>query len=431
MAAWNGWNGSYAADGSQMTAEAGLTDHLLWLGAAAVLVLGGLLAVLASLLERCGSIRRRFWAEEAGGRLQALIDQPARLAAFRFLLSLLARLAMLLLFALLFRLLGWTALAALALWLTLIEGLNRVLVGSYPEAALRRLTGAYRVALVTLAAAVRLLAPVLGERATDRKQDEDEVSDQEIEAFIDVGTREGILDPGEDDLILRLIDFGDAVVRSVITPRIDMVSAPADSDLEELADLFLESKHTRIPLYRESVDQVVGVLHIRDLLAGLRQPTPPSAAELAMPPYVVPETKPLKELLREFQSSHQQLAIVVDEFGGTVGLVTVEDLLEEIVGEIVDEHEEVPEANLELPDGSWKLDGATPLDTLSVLFGVDTDDEPYETVGGLVFGRLGRLPREGHEIAALGLRLIVRRVEGRRIKSVLVRPASDAPPEAP
>ena len=412
-----------------MEAEPGLAGYLSWLGVAALLLLSGLLAVMAAMLERSGSIRRRHWADESGGRLRRLNESPPHLEAFRFLLSFLARLAPLLLSAALFLVLrgslaarGWTALAAMALWLALVEGLNRVLVARDPETALRRLTKPYRAALTLLAPVANLLAPLLAGAATDRKEDEDEVSEEEIEAFIDVGTREGILEPGEDDLIMRVIDFGDAVVKSVITPRIDMVAAASDSSLEALAELFIEAKHSRIPLYRESIDQVVGVLHIRDLLAGLRSPKPRSAAELAKPPYVVPETKPLNELLREFQSARQQLAIIVDEYGGTVGLVTVEDLLEEIVGEIVDEYEEVSEAILELADGSWKLEGATPLDTLHDLFEVDVTDEPYETVGGLVFGRLGHLPVAGEEIDAFGLRLVVRRVEGRRIKSVIVRP---------
>ncbi len=407
-----------------MEAEAGVPGYLLWLGVVVLLLLSGLLAVLASMLERSGSIRRRHWAEESGGRLRRLNASPPRLAAFRYLLSVLARLALLLLFVALSSALGgvWRGLGAAALWLALVEGLNRLLASRYSGSVLRWLGGSYSAALALLEPLVRLLAPLLGGRVTDRKEDEDEASDEEIEAFIDVGTREGILDPGEDDLIMRVMDFGEAVVKSVVTPRTDMVSAPGDSSLEELAELFLDAKHTRIPLYRDSVDQIVGILHIRDLLAGLRSPAEASAADLAMPPYVVPETKPLNELLREFQSSRQQLAIVVDEFGGTVGLVTVEDLLEEIVGEIVDEHEEVPESNLKLPDGGWKLDGATPLDTLHVLFSVDVGDEPYETVGGLVFGRLGHLPEAGQRVEAFGLELLVRRVEGRRIKSVVARP---------
>ena len=405
--------------------EAVLPGYLLWLAVAALLLLSGLLAVLASLLERSGSIRRRHWADESGGRLEGLNEDPTRLAAFRYLLSFLARLALLaLLLALLEMLPGrWVPLGAVAVWVALVEGLNRVLVARDPESALRWLTAPYLAVLTLLAPLVRMLAPLLGGPATDRKEDEDEVSEEEIEAYIDVGNLEGILDPGEDDLIMRVIDFGDALVKSVITPRTDMVAASSDSSLEQLAELFLEAKHTRIPLYRESVDQVVGVLHIRELLAGLRSPTTPTAAELAMPPYVVPETKPLNELLREFQRSQQQLAIVVDEFGGTVGLATVEDLIEEIVGEIVDEHEELPQSNLELPDGSWKLDGATPIDALHVLFGVDVEDEPVETVGGFVFGRLGRLPEVGQRIEAFGLEFVVRRVEGRRVKSVIVRPA--------
>jgi CBS domain containing-hemolysin-like protein len=407
-----------------------MSAYLIWSGLGVLLLASGLLAVLASLLERAGSIRLRHWVEESGGRLQRFNESPPHLAAFRFLLSVLARVAMLLLFfALLQRLGAVAALGTVVIWLVLLECLNRVLVGRDPEAALRRLTRGYRASLALLSPVVALLATALGGPMTDRREDEDQVSEEEIEAYIDVGTREGILEPGEDDLIMRVIDFGDAAVKSVITPRIDMVAAPNDMDLEALAELFLESKHTRIPLYRDSVDQIVGVLHIRDLLGGLRAPTPPSVAELAMPPYVVPETKPLNELLREFQSSRQQLAIVVDEFGGTVGMATVEDLLEEIVGEIVDEHEEIPQGNEELPDGSWKLDGATPVDSLHVLFGVDVGDEPVETVGGLVFSRLGRLAEAGQRIEAFGLELKVRRVEGRRIKSVVVRPAGAEPGE--
>ncbi len=397
-----------------------------WLTAGLFLALAGLVPVLAALLERSGPIRLRHWADEAGGRLQQLNQSPARLEAFRYLMSLLARVMPLVLFVALrlaLERLGMAAtdfwaLGLIAIWLGLAEAVNRVLVARDPESALRRLTGTYRLSLVLLAPLVTLLAPLLSGPTVDRREDEDDVSDEEIEAYIDVGKREGILDSGEQDLLLRVIDFGDALVRSVVTPRIDMVCAPVDSSLDELADLFLESKHSRIPLYRESIDQIVGVLHIRDLLAGLRRQPRPAATELAHPPYVVPETKPLNELLREFQSQRQQLAIVVDEFGGSAGLVTVEDLLEEIVGEIVDEHEEL-ELNEPQPDGSWRLDGGTPLDALQELFGAAVAEEPYETVGGLIFGRLGYLPEPGEKLEAFGLELTVERVEGRRIKSVI------------
>ena len=221
-------------------------------------------------------------------------------------------------------------------------------------------------------------------------------------------------------MILSVIDFGDAQVRSVMTPRMDMVCAAVGEKLEDLAELLVESRHSRIPLYRDSVDDIRGVLHIRDLLRGLRSPKPPPAAELVLPPVFVPETKPLGDLLRELQAAHQQMAIVVDEYGGTSGLVTVEDLLEEIVGEIVDEHDlEEPECE-QLKDGGWRLDGRTSLDRIEQLFGVDLEDEPYETVGGLIFGRLGNVPEPGSTLEAVGLAFEVEKVGERRIESVVV-----------
>jgi CBS domain containing-hemolysin-like protein len=254
----------------------------------------------------------------------------------------------------------------------------------------------------------------------ERREDEGEVTEDEIEAFIDVGTREGILDPGEDDLIQRVIDFGDAVVRSVMTPRIDMVCAPVSSSLETLAELFLSSKHSRIPVYEDSVDHIVGILHIRDLLGGLRDDSEPSAADLAMEPYFVPETKPLNELLAEFQALHLQMAIVVDEYGGTSGMVTVEDLLEEIVGEIEDEHDESAPVNEQLEDGGWRLDGRLPIESLDEIFDVELEEEAYETLGGLIFGSLGYVPQPGESLEIGGLRLQIESIEQRRISSVLV-----------
>jgi putative hemolysin len=260
----------------------------------------------------------------------------------------------------------------------------------------------------------------------ERREDEGQVTEDEIEAFLDVGTREGILEPGEDDLIQRLIDFGDTVVRSVVTPRIDMVCAPVNSSLESLAELFLSSKHSRIPVYQESVDHIVGILHIRDLLRGLRDGAGPSVSDLMMEPYFVPETKPLSELLSEFQALHLQMAIVVDEYGGTSGMVTVEDLLEEIVGEIQDEHDESAPVNEPLEDGGWRLDGRAPLESLDELFEVELDEEAYETIGGLIFGTLGYVPEPGECVEIGGLRFRIESVEQRRISSVAVHPIQGA-----
>ena len=401
------------------------------IGVLAVLVL--LFSALSAMVERPSPIRLRHWTEEAGGSLRRLYERPERWEAFRLLLSSLAQIGPFALFACLYlasplaqrpptvRLVA--ALAASAVIVFIGQLGNRILVSRNPEKVLRLLTGVFRVVLTGLRPLVLVLAPLLPAAIERRDEEEDdEPAEEEIEAFLDVGAREGILEPGEQDLILGVIDFGDAVVRSVMTPRMNMVCATTDSDLESLAELFVDSRHSRIPLQGESVDDIRGILHIRDLLRGLKAATPPPAVELALPASFVPETKAVDVLLRELQAAHVQMAIVVDEYGGTAGLVTVEDLLEEIVGEIVDEHDlEEPECE-ELENGAWRVDGVTSLDRLGEIFGVDVDDEPYETVGGLIFGRVGTVPEEGSVVETLGLVFRVESVVDRRIERLTVRP---------
>lgn len=390
-------------------------------------LLAVLVQVLSALLERSGPIRLRHWAEEAGGRILTLYELPLRFEVFRYLLGGLARLAPVALFLAVWPLfVVWSprpllgSVAVVVVIVAATELLSRSLVGRDPEGALRQFTFFYRVTLFVAGPIVRILSPVFPASVVERQDDEDEVTEDEIEAFISVGTQEGILEPGEEDLIQRVIDFGDTLVKSVVTPRIDMVCAPVETGLEEMAELFLTSKHSRIPIFKESVDQIVGILHIRDLLQGLRQPEESRLLDLVMEPYFVPETKPLNELLREFQAQRQQVAIVVDEYGGTAGMVTVEDLLEEIVGEIEDEHDEAAPQNEALEDGRWRVDGRSPLESLEDIFDIEIEEEPYETVGGLIFGRLGMVPEPGEQVGAYGLSLRVEKVEARRIKTVIV-----------
>lgn len=405
------------------------------------------LMVLSALVERSGPVRLRGWAEEAGGRLLALFERPPRFEAFRFLLAALARLAPLALLAMLaggfvgvgpaWRVLP--AIAAVAVLVVAVEVVNRRLVGWDAERALRNLTFLYRVFAIVLLPLTALLAPLIGGARPigngEEEEDEadDDVSDEEIEAYIELGTREGILEPEEGAMLWGIVDFGDTQVRSVMTPRVDMVVADADEDLDALVERFLESGHSRIPLYEESIDRISGVLHIRDLLRGLRSESRPLARELAKQPYFIPERRNLDELLREMQSKRQQLAIVLDEYGGTAGLVTVEDLLEEIVGEIFDEDEvgEEPEPS-PLPDGSWRLGGRLPVEVLDELFGVDLEEGEPETVAGVVLAVRGAVPEEGEEVVAHGLRFHVEDVVGRRVRTLRVereRPDEEAAEE--
>ena len=336
---------------------------------AALLLLAAVLAiVLSALLERSGPVRLRHWAEEAGGGLRSLYEQPSHFEVYRFLLAALAKVAPVALVVALRWLLDTaglrqSALVAVAAVVVLVVGLemlNRRLVGWEAEEWLRRLTFAYRLIHTALWPLVALLAPFVPAREVtngDGDDGDDDVSDEEIEAFIELGTREGILEPGEGEMVWGIVDFGDTQVRSVMTPRVDMVVASVDEGLDALAERCIESGHSRIPVYEESIDKIVGILHIREVLRGLRSEPRPGIRELAKLPFFVPERRSLDELLKEMQARFQQIAIVLDEYGGTAGLVTVEDLLEEIVGEIFDEDEEVEPEALALPDGSWRLDG--------------------------------------------------------------------------
>ena len=317
------------------------------------------------------------------------------------------------------------------------EVTNRVLVAGDPETALRRLTRVYRIVLFVLQPLVALLAPLVPARRQpepDEDGEDDEASDEEIEAFIDVGTREGILEPEQGEMLWSIVDFADTQVRSVMTPRIDMVCAPVDSTLDQLADRFVESGHSRMPLYRDSIDRIVGILHIRDVLRALRSDEPPAVETLMNPPFFVPETKPLGELLKELQARFQQVAIVVDEYGGTAGLVTIEDLVEEIVGEIMDEHEALVAELEPLPNGGWRMEGRTHIELLDELFDVDVEDPEYETVGGLIYSSLGHVPEVGESVEYDGLRFTVEAVADRRIQTVRVEriaPDEAAQEEAP
>ena len=418
------------------------TAVLAW-GTALLLPLTLLVSTLSALLERSGPIRLRHWAEEAGGRLRALYDSPVRFGVFRYLLSFLGRVGPIGLYILLAALLGnlglphphvW-ALVVVLLLLAGAEAGNRSLVGHDPERALRQLTRVYRLTLLALGPLLAGLAPLVPERAFGRRDEfeDGEASDEEIEAFIDVGTREGILEPQTGEMLWSLVDFVDTQARSVMTPRIDIVCAPLESSLDALAQRFVESGHSRLPIFEGSIDRIVGILHIRDLLRVLTPETPeaaerPRIRDILKPPLFIPETKPLGELLKELQTRFQQVAVVVDEYGGTAGLVTVEDIVEEIVGEIVDEHDALVAELEPLEGGGYRLDGRARIELLDDLFEVKIEDAEYETVAGLIFTDLGHVPEVGETVEREGLRLTVEAVADRRIEKVRVERIAE--PEA-
>jgi CBS domain containing-hemolysin-like protein len=256
------------------------------------------------------------------------------------------------------------------------------------------------------------------EREEAKDEVPEEVTEEEVQAFIDVGEEEGILEASEGKMIHSVVEFGDRVARELMTPRVDVVAFDATRPLQELAQLFNESKYSRIPIYQDSIDRVTGFVHVKDVFEVVFRNQTKSVAELARPPYFVSETKLVSELLREFQSEHLQAAVVVDEYGGTAGIITIEDVLEEIVGEIADEHEEEEATIVDLGGSEYLVSGQLRVDALEEMLDAQFKGEDYETVAGLIFTTLGRVPKPGAVIKKNGYVFTVDRADRRRIYRV-------------
>ncbi len=264
----------------------------------------------------------------------------------------------------------------------------------------------------SLARAVRL-----GNRATDFIVDDDEQPEEGDDAAQNGQEEE------EMTLISSVLEFTDAIVREVMVPRPDMLVVPATSSSDDAIDQVMSGGRSRIPVTGEGVDDIVGILYAKDMLPLVRHEGPPkTVADLMRPAYFVPETKRVSELLREMQANQVHLAIVVDEFGGTAGLVTIEDIIEELVGEIVDEYDVEEPMVTPLDAGGYLIDARLHVDELEELLGLDVADDGWDTVGGLVLGLAGRVPREGESFDLEDFVLTADRVQGRRVARVRIAP---------
>lgn len=225
----------------------------------------------------------------------------------------------------------------------------------------------------------------------------------------------------ERELISSVLEFTDTIVREVMVPRTDMITVPASASTDQALDVVLEAGRSRIPISGDGVDDIVGVLYARDLLQLFDDEAPSRpCGDIARSPYFVPETKHIAELMREMQSRQVHMAIVVDEFGGTAGLVTIEDLVEEIVGEIADEYDSEEPMITPLEGGSYLIDARLDIESLESLLGVSVPSDEWDTVGGLVLGLAGRVPREGETFEYDGFTLTAHQVQGRRVSKVQV-----------
>jgi CBS domain containing-hemolysin-like protein len=268
--------------------------------------------------------------------------------------------------------------------------------------------------LVPLSFYARLITP--------RQERPSTVSRTEIQALARIGRHEGTLDENEWKVVSSVMSLGKVEVGEVMTPRTDIVAVPADVSVDAAMGVMLDEGHLRLPVYEESLDRVQGILLARDLWQAHREGETEIEAVIR-PAQFAPASKPVDDLINEMRQERVKMVIVVDEFGGTAGLVTLEDLLEEIVGEIQDEHEaDEPEGVQPLESGDVRLWGGLPLREASETLKLDLPEDQYDTVAGFVFGRLNRIPRVGDRVQVQGGSLKVLRMRGRRIEYLLFTP---------
>jgi CBS domain containing-hemolysin-like protein len=239
-------------------------------------------------------------------------------------------------------------------------------------------------------------------------------------AYIDTAEQEGLIEGEERRLLQSIVDFGDTLVREVMTPRPDIVAIRDSATVGDVRALFLEQEYSRFPVYKDSLDNIAGFVFVKDLVVLSTADDARPVTTLLRPAAVVPETKRVPELLKQFQRQQTQCAIVVDEYGGTAGLVTIEDLLEEIVGEIRDEYDVESEPIVDEGGGRWVFSGKVNIDEVRQRLSVDIEREGFETVGGYLLSHLGRVPAVGEKFEMDGLNVEVLDAERRRINKVRI-----------
>lgn len=246
-------------------------------------------------------------------------------------------------------------------------------------------------------------------------------AEEEIKTLVETAEETGEMESDERELLHSVFEFSDTIAREVMTPRVDIDAMSASSDPNEVLTVIKASGHSRIPIYEDTDDQIIGIVHAKDLFMAMLEDGCPDLKSLMRVPLFVPENKNLHELLTEMRTNRSQMAIVQDEFGGTAGIVTIEDIVEELVGDIVDEYDDEQPDIIQV-EGEWLIAGRTHLDDVNAAVGSEFESEEFDTVGGFVFGLFGRQPSQEEFIDAGDFRFIVAETDGRRIGRLKIAP---------
>jgi CBS domain containing-hemolysin-like protein len=266
--------------------------------------------------------------------------------------------------------------------------------------------------------------------APDVMEEKEEDSGEDFQALMEVGEAEGIIEEEEREMIETIVEFAETLTGEIMTPRTEIVGVSIGTSIKDARDIIIEEKYSRLPVYRDSIDNVEGMIYVRDLLSALAEGQKENAVETIMrDAFFVPETKTAADLLKSMQANHVQIAVVIDEYGGVAGLVTVEDILEEIVGEIEDEdieREEIIEI-IEGKDGYYDVLGSTEIDKIERLFEMELEDEDYNTIAGLVTSDAGYVPKQGDKLTLRGLNIEVIKADDKKLNLLRLRREPEPP----
>jgi CBS domain containing-hemolysin-like protein len=399
---------------------------LIFLLACLAVYLGAIEAAFSALMR----LSLRLVAERSGrpGHLAEYLDDPVLLfGPVRLLLGLVTAAATGLL-ALAFGVTSFRELAlvllSMAAFIVVVELLLPLaIVARDPERVLEILLPTFRPIATALSPFSRWTAQVMSTKRTAPASPDDtaEESSEATKAYLNTGEQEGLIEGEERRLLQSIVDFSDTLVREVMTPRPDIVAVPETATIGELRALFREQEYSRFPVFRENLDNIAGFVFVKDLVALDAADDARPITALLRPVVIVPESKRVSELLKQFQRQQTQIAIVVDEYGGTAGLVTIEDMLEEIVGEIRDEYDVESEPIVDEGGGRFVFHGKVDIDEVAQRLGVQIEREGFETVGGFLITHLGRVPAVGERVDIDGLTVEVLEVDRRRVHKVRIR----------
>jgi putative hemolysin len=423
------------APSSVVAAELTSADVWMLVGVGALLLVTALLAAADAALSRTSRSRAQSLVDEGARRAPALlglVEAPDRYVNPLLLAALTAQLVQATLVGVvsgrLFGAVGVAVAAALNVVVVFVVAASlprtwavlnperAALAAARPVSALVRFPP-LRLASRTLIGLTNLLLPGRGLAQGPY------VSHEQLLAVAEQGVEEGVIDEGERDLIESIIEFGSTIVREVMVPRPDMVAVAAHFRVADVIEVVLLNGYSRLPVYGDGLDDVIGLAYAKDLMRAERDGEEDRpVVEIARPAQFVPETKRVPAMLREMQHDKFHMAIVVDEYGGTAGLVTLEDIIEELVGDIVDEYDlEAPHFE-SVAGGGVRVPARTPLDDVNDLLGVELPQGDWDTIGGLLYSELGRVPAEGEFVEVGPWRLAAQRIQGRRIGRVCITP---------